>query len=74
MALSGFFVPGGAASGRDRTKLPPLSSKLFLPGGGVSSVSSALGLLMLWGSLTMGSVNLIATILSMRAPGMTWMK
>src|SRR5208337_254847 len=44
----------------------------FVPGGGETLI--ALGLLMLWGSLTMGSVNLIATILSMRAPGMTWIK
>lgn len=71
VALSGFFVPGGAASA-GWTNYAPLSSKLFLPGGGETLI--ALGLLMLWGSLTMGSVNLIATILSMRAPGMTWMK
>jgi cytochrome c oxidase subunit I+III len=71
VALSGFFVPGGAASA-GWTNYAPLSSKLFLPGGGETLI--ALGLLMLWGSLTMGSVNLIATILSMRAPGMTWTK
>ena len=71
VALTGFFVPGGAASA-GWTNYAPLNSKLFLPGGGETLI--ALGLLMLWGSLTMGSVNLIATILSMRAPGMTWMK
>jgi cytochrome c oxidase subunit I+III len=71
VALSGFFVPGGAASA-GWTNYAPLNSIIFLPGGGETLI--ALGLLMLWGSLTMGSVNLIATIVSMRAPGMTWSK
>ncbi len=71
VAISGFFVPGGAAAA-GWTNYAPLSSRLFLPGGGETLI--AFGLLMLWGSLTMGSVNLIATILSMRAPGMTWTK
>jgi cytochrome c oxidase subunit I+III len=71
VALSGFFVPGGAASA-GWTNYAPLNSKLFLPGGGETLI--ALGLLMLWGSLTMGGVNLVTTILTMRAPGMTWTK
>ncbi len=71
VAITGFFVPGGAAAA-GWTNYAPLNSKLFLPGGGETLIG--LGLLMLWGSLTMGSVNLIATILSMRAPGMTWTK
>lgn len=69
--LAGFFVPGGAAAA-GWTNYAPLNSSLFLPGGG--ETLAALGLLMLWGSLTMGSVNLIITILTMRAPGMTWRK
>ena len=71
VAISGFFVPGGAASA-GWTNYAPLSSKLFLPGGGETLIG--LGLLMMWGSLTMGGVNLVSTILAMRAPGMTWTK
>jgi cytochrome c oxidase subunit I+III len=71
VALAGFFVPGGAASA-GWTNYAPLTSRLFLPGGGETLI--ALGLIMLWGSLTMGGVNLITTIISMRAPGMTWLK
>ena len=71
VALSGFFAPGGAAAA-GWTNYAPLSSRLYLPGGGETLI--ALGLLMLWGSLTMGGVNLITTILVMRAPGMTWAK
>lgn len=69
--ISGFFVPGGAAAA-GWTNYAPLNSRIFLPGGG--ETLAALGLLMLWVSLTMGSVNLIVTILTMRAPGMTWSK
>ncbi|MGO9644659.1 MAG: cbb3-type cytochrome c oxidase subunit I, partial [Candidatus Bathyarchaeia archaeon] len=70
VAISGFFVPGGAAAA-GWTNYAPLNSKLFLPGGGETLIG--LGLLMMWGSLTMGGVNLVSTILVMRAPGMTWM-
>lgn len=69
--ISGFFAPGGAAQA-GWTNYAPLNSITFSPGPGESLVG--LGLLLLWGSLTMGSVNLIVTILTMRAPGMTWKK
>jgi cytochrome c oxidase subunit I+III len=69
--ISGFFAPGGAGAA-GWTNYAPLNSTLFQPGPG--ETLTGLGLLMLWGSLTMGSVNLTVTILTMRAPGMTWKK
>jgi cytochrome c oxidase subunit I+III len=69
--LTGFFVPGGAAAA-GWTNYAPLNSTIYLPGAG--ETLAGLGLLLLWGSLTMGSVNLIITILTMRAPGVTWRK
>jgi cytochrome c oxidase subunit I+III len=69
--ISGFFAPGGAGQG-GWTNYAPLNSLTFQPGPGETLVG--LGLLLFWGSLTMGSVNLIVTILTMRAPGMTWRK
>ena len=71
LLLSGFFVPGGAGAA-GWTNYAPLNSLQFMPGPGESL--AALGLLMDWISLTMGTVNLIATVLVMRAPGMTWQK
>jgi len=71
LLISGFFVPGGAGAA-GWTNYAPLSSLKFFPGGGESLM--ALGLLLDWASLTMGSVNLITTVLTMRAPGMTWWK
>jgi cytochrome c oxidase subunit I+III len=69
--IAGFFAPGGAAQA-GWTNYAPLNSTTFQPGPGETLVG--LGLLLLWGSLTMGGVNLIVTILTMRAPGMTWKK
>jgi cytochrome c oxidase subunit I+III len=69
--ISGFFAPGGAAQA-GWTNYAPLNSLTFQPGPGETLVG--LGLLLLWGSLTMGGINLIVTILTMRAPGMTWKK
>jgi cytochrome c oxidase subunit I+III len=69
--ISGFFAPGGAAQA-GWTNYAPLNSLTFQPGPGETLVG--LGLLLFWGSLTMGGVNLIITILTMRAPGMTWKK
>lgn len=69
--ITGFFVPGGSAAA-GWTNYAPLSSTLFLPGAG--ETLAGLGLLLLWGSLTMGSINLLLTIFIMRAPGITWTK
>ncbi|MDA4121285.1 MAG: cbb3-type cytochrome c oxidase subunit I [Thaumarchaeota archaeon] len=69
--ISGFFVPGGSAAA-GWTNYAPLSSTIFLPGAG--ETLAGLGLLLLWGSLTMGTVNLLLTVFIMRAPGITWTK
>ena len=72
--LSAFFVPGGSPiSGW--TGYPPLSAtELAGPGQG-------LGLDLWLGSLavfaiasTMGSVNILTTVISRRCPGMTWQR
>ena len=69
--ITGFFVPGGAAAA-GWTNYAPLDSTVFLPGPG--ETLAGLGLLLFWASLTMGTVNLILTIMIMRAPGITWSK
>jgi cytochrome c oxidase subunit I+III len=69
--VAGFFAPGGAAQA-GWTNYAPLNSTTFSPGPGETLVG--LGLMLLWASLTMGGVNLIVTVLTMRAPGMTWRK
>ena len=69
--ISGFFVPGGSAAA-GWTNYAPLSSIYFMPGPG--ETLAGLGLLLFWGSLTMGTVNLMLTIAIMRAPGITWSK
>jgi len=63
-----FFVPGGApASGW--TMYPPLSTQM---GPGMDFVIFAVHLLGM--SSIMGAINIITTILNMRAPGMSLMK
>ena len=67
LAITSFFVPGGsAASGW--TTYQPLSSPAFQPGPGPTLVY--VGLLLLAVSVTLGSVNIITSILWMRAKGM----
>src|ERR1035438_10396453 len=66
--LSTFFVPGGAPAG-GWTLYPPL----FLQGG--NYVAMAIFAVHLMGaSSIMGSINVIVTIMNMRAPGMTLLK
>ncbi len=67
-----FFVFGGEFASAGWLSLPPLSELAFSPGVGVdywiwSLQISGLGTLL-------GGINLIATILKMRAPGMSLMK
>jgi cytochrome c oxidase subunit I+III len=69
--ITGFFVPGGSAAA-GWTNYAPLDSIVFLPGPG--ETLAGLGLLLFWGSLTMGTVNLLLTVAIMRAPGITWSK
>jgi cytochrome c oxidase subunit I len=62
LLLSSFLVPGGAAAG-GWTLYAPLS------------VQAGMGMDLIMGaSSIMGSINIITTILNMRAPGMTLMK
>jgi len=68
LLVSSLFVPGGAPSG-GWTIYPPLSIQ-----GGMGMDLGILALHMMGISSIMGSINIIATIMNMRAPGMTLMK
>src|SRR5882672_11565987 len=68
LLLSAFLVPGGAAAS-GWTLYPPL---VIQQGAGVDMTILAIHLLGV--SSIMGSINIITTILNMRAPGMTLMK
>jgi cytochrome c oxidase subunit I+III len=71
MAVASFFVPGGSAQS-GWTTYQPLSSAAYQPGPGPSLVY--IGLLLLAVSVTLGSVNIISTILWMRTKGMGFSK
>jgi len=71
LAISSFFVPGGAAAS-GWTTYQPLSSPSFQPGPGPTLVY--VGLLLLAVSVTLGSVNIITSILWMRTKGMGFTK
>lgn len=64
-----FFVPGGAAQG-GWTSYPPLSVAIATNG----QTYWLIGMVFLISSSLLGSVNLLATIIQLRAPGMTWMR
>ncbi|MEV4442846.1 cbb3-type cytochrome c oxidase subunit I, partial [Streptomyces sp. NPDC049577] len=68
MVVSGFLVPGGAAA-FGWFAYAPLNSAVYSPGAGGDLW--AMGLVVAGLSTTLGSVNFIATIVSLRAPGMT---
>ena len=68
MLLGSFFVPGGASAG-GWTMYPPL----FLQGG-ISNDMTIFAVHILGISSIMGAINIVTTILNMRAPGMTLMK
>ncbi|MDG6940112.1 MAG: cbb3-type cytochrome c oxidase subunit I [Nitrososphaerota archaeon] len=71
MAVAAFVVPGGAFNG-GWTAYAPLSSAQYTPGPGPTLTFT--GFVLLCVSITVGSINFITTILSKRAPGMTWSK
>jgi cytochrome c oxidase subunit I+III len=71
LAVASFFVPGGAAES-GWTTYQPISSPSFQPGPGPTL--TYVGLLMLAVSVTLGSVNIITSILWMRRPGMGFSK
>ncbi|MBL78979.1 MAG: cytochrome c oxidase subunit I [Nitrosomonadaceae bacterium] len=68
LLISSFFVPGGAAAG-GWTLYPPLSIQT-----GMGMDMTIFAIHILGASSIMGSINIVTTILNMRAPGMTMMK
>jgi len=68
LLVASFFAPGGAA-GTGWTIYPPLSVQM---GPGMDMAIFAIHLLGV--SSIVGSINIVTTILNMRAPGMTLMK
>lgn len=72
VVLLSLFVSGGAAAA-GWTVYPPLSIlKEAVPGSGTGQDMWVLALTLMWIALTLGSLNFIATIINMRAPGMKW--
>ncbi len=67
--LVSFFVPGGAAQA-GWTSYSPLSTAIQTNGQAYLLV----GLVLLITSSLLGAVNFLATIIQLRAPGMTWMR
>ncbi len=68
LLLGSFLVPGGAAAA-GWTLYPPLSTQM-----GMGMDMTIFAIHILGASSIMGSINIITTILNMRAPGMTMMK
>ncbi|MFJ3246769.1 cytochrome c oxidase subunit I [Streptomyces sp. NPDC086782] len=68
MVVSGFLVPGGSAA-FGWFAYAPLNSAYFSPGAGGDLW--AMGLVVTGVSTTLSAVNFIATITTLRAPGMT---
>ncbi len=68
LLVGSFFVPGGATAA-GWTLYAPLSTQM-----GVGMDMAIFALHLLGASSIMGSINIITTILNMRAPGMTLMK
>lgn len=72
--LSAFFVEGGAAAA-GWTAYPPLSAlESAVPGSGMGQTLWLLSMALFIVSFTMGGLNYVATIFSMRAPGMSMMR
>jgi cytochrome c oxidase subunit I len=67
--LVSFFIPGGAAQA-GWTSYPPLAT--IIPTDG--QTFWIIGMVFLITSSLLGAVNFIATIIQLRAPGMTWMR
>ena len=67
--LISFFIPGGAAQA-GWTSYSPLATSMPGPG----QTLWILGMVFLITSSLLGAVNFLATIIQLRAPGMTWMR
>ncbi|MBM3846537.1 MAG: cytochrome C oxidase subunit I [Verrucomicrobia bacterium] len=64
-----FFIPGGAAQA-GWTSYSPLATAI----PGMGQTFWLVGMVLLITSSLLGAVNFIATIIQLRAPGMTWMR
>src|SRR5579862_1910112 len=64
-----FFIPGGAAQA-GWTSYPPLAVAVPTEG----QTFWLVGMVLLITSSLLGAVNFIATVIQLRAPGMTWMR
>ena len=67
--FASFFIPGGPAQS-GWTSYPPLSEVVLTDG----QTFWLIGMVFLITSSLLGSINIIATIVQLRAPGMTWMR
>ncbi|HMO65874.1 MAG TPA: cbb3-type cytochrome c oxidase subunit I, partial [Verrucomicrobiota bacterium] len=67
--LASFFIPGGAAQA-GWTSYSPLATAIPTDG----QTYWLVGMVLLITSSLLGAVNFIATIIQLRAPGMTWMR
>jgi len=71
--LASFFIPGGAAKS-GWTSYSPLATVADMAHRWNGQTFWILGMVLLITSSLLGSVNFIATIIQLRAPGMTWMR
>ena len=67
--FASFFIPGGAAQA-GWTSYSPLATSIPTDG----QTFWLIGMVMLITSSLLGAVNFLATIIQLRAPGMTWMR
>lgn len=67
--LTSFLIPGGAAQA-GWTSYPPLATAIPTDG----QTFWLIGMVFLITSSLLGSVNIITTIIQLRAPGLTWMR
>lgn len=67
--LASFFIPGGAAQA-GWTSYSPLATTIPTDG----QTYWLVGMVLLITSSLLGAVNFLATIIQLRAPGMTWMR
>lgn len=67
--LVSFFIPGGAAQA-GWTSYSPLATSIPTDG----QTFWLVGMVFLISSSLLGSVNILATIIQLRAPGLTWMR
>ena len=71
--FASFFIPGGAAKS-GWTSYSPLASMADLGHHIDGQTFWLIGMVLLITSSLLGAVNFIATIIQLRAPGMTWMR